>query len=334
MVRPQSKVLSMPLPIVLLMTAQLSAQPRRCAADDLMRHISVISADSMMGRAPGSRGDSASAAYLTRALQEAVGTSGRVATQDVPIGPGGKSRSRNIIATVPGTRDEWVVVTAHHDGLGVGKPDARGDSIYNGANDNAVGAALLICVTQELSSGPARRGVIAILTAAEERGHVGARYWAEHPTVDLTTVKFAVNLDAIGVTGPTQDFIAYGNGLLTGADSMLRAAGARAGFELATVSFESNMYWAFDSAEMGAAGIPAVTIGMGTRRAAGPAREPAAGMPSMRERYHSPSDEVAADWDPAAIRRYADLAASVVEAARTHTGEIRLKVPNAYQKRP
>jgi Zn-dependent M28 family amino/carboxypeptidase len=323
----------MPLPIVLLITAQLGA-PRRCAPDDLMRHITVISADSMMGRAPGSHGDLASAAYLTRALQEAVGASGRVATQDVPLGPDGESRSRNIIATVPGTRDEWVVVTAHRDGLGVGKPDAQGDSIYNGANDNAVGAALLICATRELSSGPLRRGVIAILTAAEERGRLGSRYWAEHPTVDLTSVKFAVNLDAIGVTGPTQDFIAYGNGLLIGADSMLRAAGAHAGFELATVSFESNMYWAFDSAEMGAAGIPAVTIGMGTRRPAGTTREPPAGMPSFRERYHSPADEVAADWDPTAIRRYADLAASVVEAARTHTGEIRLKVPNAYQKRP
>lgn len=324
----------MPFPIVLVISAQLSAQPQRCAPDDLMRHISVIAADSMLGRAPGSHGDSASVAYLTRALQAAVGSLGRVATQDVPVGPNAESRSRNIIATIPGTRDEWVVVTAHHDGLGVGKPDSRGDSIYNGANDNAVGAALLICVARELSLGPLKRGVVAILTAAEERGHVGARYWAEHPSVDLTRVKLAVNLDAIGVTGPTKDFIAYGNGLLTGADSMLRAAGARAGFELATVSFESNMYWAFDSAELGAAGIPAITIGMGTRRPPGTARESPAGMPSMRERYHSPADEVAADWDPAAIRRYADLAASVVEAARTHTDEIRLKVPNAYQKRP
>lgn len=323
----------MRLLIVLLIASPLGAQ-RHCTADDLMTHIMAISADSMMGRAPGSRGDAASTMYLTRALQEAVGAAGRVATQEVPLAAGGESRSRNIIATVPGTLDEWVVVTAHHDGLGIGKPDTRGDSIYNGANDNALGAALAICVARELSSGPQHRGVIAILTAAEERGKLGARYWAEHPTVDLAKVKFAVNLDAIGVTGPTRDFIAYGDGLLIGADSMLRTAGARAGFELATVSFESNMYWAFDSAELGAAGIPAVTIGMGTRLPPGPGRERPAGMPSLRQRYHSPSDEVAADWDPVAIRRYADLAASIVEAARTHSGGIRLKVPNAYQTRP
>jgi Zn-dependent M28 family amino/carboxypeptidase len=227
-----------------------------------------------------------------------------------------------------------VVVTAHHDGLGIGQPNAQGDSIYNGANDNAVGVALAICVAGELSSDPSRRGVLIILTAAEERGRLGARYWAEHPTVDLAKVRFGVNLDAIGVTGPTQDFIAYGNGLLTGADSVLRAAGARAGFELATVSFEPNMYWAFDSAELGAAGIPAVTIGLGTRPPAGSIREQAPGMPPLRQRYHSPSDEVAVDWDPTAIRRYADLAVSVVEEARIHAGEIRLKIPNAYQTRP
>jgi Zn-dependent M28 family amino/carboxypeptidase len=227
-----------------------------------------------------------------------------------------------------------VVVTAHHDGLGIGKHDTRGDSIYNGANDNAVGVALAICLARELGVGPSRRGVMVILTAAEERGHLGARYWAEHPTIEIAKVKFAVNFDAIGVTGPTLDFIAYGNGQLTGADSLLRAAGAHAGFELATVSFESSMYWAFDSAELGAAGIPAVTIGQGTQPPPGTAREPPPGMPPMRARYHSPSDEVAADWDPAAIRRYAELGLSVVEAARTHTGDIRLRVPNAYQTRP
>lgn len=316
------------------MTVLMGVEPRRCAADDLMRHISIISADSMMGRGPGSHGDSASTAYLAAALEDAVGASGRVTTQDVPLGADGALRSRNVIATVPGARNEWVLVMAHHDGLGIGTPDARGDSIYNGANDNAIGAAILVCVVRQLTAGPRARGVIAILTAAEEQGRVGARYWAEHPTVDLTSVKFAVNLDAIGVTGPTQDFIAYGNGLLTGADSMLTAAGAGAGFELATVAFESTMYWAFDSAELGAVGVPAVTIGMGIRRPAGTAREPPTGMPTLRQRYHSPADEVAADWDPSAIRRYADLAASVVEAAREQAGEIRLKEPNAYQKRP
>ncbi len=254
--------------------------------------------------------------------------------QDVPLEPGGEPGTRNIIASIPGTVDEWVVVTAHHDGLGIGKPNAQGDSIYNGANDNAVGAAIAICVVGEFQSPSRRRGVIVVLTGAEERGHLGGRYWAEHPTVNLSKVKFAVNLDAIGVTGPTEDFIAYGNGLLTGADSMLSAAGARAGFQLTTVSFESRMYWAFDSAELGAVGVPAVTIGAGTRPPSGPGPPPAAGMPPLRQRYHSPSDEVAPDWEPVAIRRYADLVASVLDAARTQTGTIQLKVPNPYQVRP
>ncbi len=318
---------------ILLVGSPLDAQQGRCTNDDLMRHVQVIAADSMMGRAPGSRGDSQSTTYLMRALHEAVGAANRVTTQEVPLGATG-ARSRNIIATIPGARDEWVVVMAHHDGLGVGKPDAKGDSVYNGANDNAVGAAVLVCLAGELARDVSGRGVIVILTAAEERGHLGARFWAEHPTVDRAKVTLGVNLDAIPVNGPPLDYIAYGNGLLIGADSMLTAAGARAGFELSTVPFESNMYWSFDSAELGAVGIPAVTVSLGMRWPTGTARPRPAGMPSIRERHHSPSDEFAADWDPLAIQRYTDLAVSIIDAARRHTGSIKLKQPNAYQTRP
>jgi hypothetical protein len=147
-------------------------------------------------------------------------------------------------------------------------------------------------------------------------------------------VKFAVNLDAVGITGPTRDFIAYGNGMLAGADSMLRSAGTAAGFELSTVSFEANMYWAFDHAELAAIGIPAITLGQGARAPDGPPPATPGGMPTVRRRYHSPSDEIADDWDFDAILRYGSLAASVVEAARTHAAVIELKSPNAYQKRP
>ena len=304
-----------------------------CTPTDVMRTISTIAADSMRGRAPGSRGDSLSTAYLARELERAIGASGRVTFQVVSPSDG-SLHSRNIIATVPGLLDEWVLVSAHHDGLGVGKADARGDSIYNGANDNALGAALAVCIAQSLAPAAGHRGVIVLLTAMEERGRLGGRYWAEHPTVDRSKVKLGINLDALGVTGPSQDFIAYGNGMLTGADSLLEAAGARAGFTLTNAPFESSMYWAFDSAELSAVGIPAITIGQGMRPPQQAPRAPPAGMPAMRQRYHSPADEVAEDWDPAAILRYGALVASVVEGARTNAGTIALRVPNVYQSRP
>ncbi len=324
-------------PLLLLsisvVAGQSARQPDPCSRAEVMQHVTTLAADSMLGRAPGSRGDSLSTAYLIRALELAVGAFGVISTQDVPMRSEGAS-SRNVLATIPGARDEWVVVTAHHDGLGVGRPDARGDSIYNGANDNAVGVALAICIARNLAPAAGRRGVIVILTAAEERGRLGSRYCAEHPSVELEKITFAVNLDAIGVTGPTVDFIAYGNGMLIGADSLLQSAGTRAGFDLTTVPFESTMYWAFDSAELGAAGIPALTIGQGMRLPAAPGSTPPGGMPALRKRYHTPSDEVAGDWDPAAILRYGELVASVVEAARTHTGTIQLRLPNVYQQRP
>lgn len=323
----------MPATASFLFVAALLRAPGPCTPADLLHHVEVIAADSMLGRAPGSAGDRATTSYLSHVLRGSLGRRGRVTLQEVPVGEKNALRSHNVIATIPGSIDEWVLVSAHHDALGVGAPDARGDSIYNGANDDAVGVALAVCIAQELVEDSHGRGVIVLLTASEEKGHRGGRYWVEHPTVPLRTVRFAVNLDAIGVTGPTEDFVAFGSALLIGADSVLRAAGTAAGFSLSTVPYEADMLGAFDSAEFGAAGIPSITLSFGTRQPAGRARPPAIGLPPMRQRYHAPSDEVASDWNPDAIRRYTDLAVSVVRTMRTFTGSVRL-TPGAYQRKP
>jgi Zn-dependent M28 family amino/carboxypeptidase len=159
--------MNIPLLSLLVVAPVGLAQAGTCSAQEVKQLVATISADSMMGRAPGSRGDSLTTAYLARVLESASGLAGAVTTQSVPLDSDGAT-SRNIIATIPGGRDEWVVLAAHHDGLGVGRPDARGDSIYNGANDNAVGVALAICVARGLPRTVGGRGVIVLLTAAEE----------------------------------------------------------------------------------------------------------------------------------------------------------------------
>ena len=88
--------------------------------------------------------------------------------------------SPNVVALVPGRAPELahehVVITAHLDHVGVGRPDASGDAIYNGAGDNASGAAVLLEVARLLATSPPRRSVIFVAVTAEERGLVGAEW--------------------------------------------------------------------------------------------------------------------------------------------------------------
>src|SRR5688500_4581502 len=101
-----------------------------------------------------------------------------------------------------------------------------------------------------------------MLTAAEEQGRLGSHHWLTHPTVRRDAVQFALDLDAIGVTGPTEDVIAYGSTTLSGAEA-LRLPLESVGFRLSETRFQTNMHFAFDAAEFAGAAIPSVTIGQG-----------------------------------------------------------------------
>jgi hypothetical protein len=109
-----------------------------------------------------------------------------------------------VLGVVPGRdprlRDEFVIMTAHLDHLGVGAPDERGDSIYNGADDNASGAAAVLAAARafaRLRPAP-RRSVLFLLVTGEEIGIRGSDYFTSHPPVPLARIVADVNLDGIG----------------------------------------------------------------------------------------------------------------------------------------
>src|SRR5262249_1424493 len=93
----------------------------------------------------------------------------------------------NVFGVLPGSdprlRDQLVVYTAHHDHLGIGKPDDKGDKIYNGAMDNAAGLAQVLAIARAFRALPTapRRSVVILFVAAEEQGLLGSQYFAEHP---------------------------------------------------------------------------------------------------------------------------------------------------------
>lgn len=114
----------------------------------------------------------------------------------------------NVVARLPGADPELaetsVVLTAHYDHVGVGPADETGDSIYNGADDNASGTSAIIQIAQAFAALPARpaRSVVFLAVSGEEKGLLGSEYYVNHPTVPLDGIVANLNMDMVGRNAP------------------------------------------------------------------------------------------------------------------------------------
>src|SRR5881398_746979 len=123
--------------------------------------------------------------------------------------------ANNVIGAVrgidPKVRDEYVAYSAHWDHLGIG-PAVNGDSIYNGAVDNASGVASILTIAHAAAEGvKPRRSQLFIFVTAEESGLLGSAYFAEHPTVPASKIVAALNMDIVPVNGRVRDLNVLGD---------------------------------------------------------------------------------------------------------------------------
>ena len=123
-------------------------------------------------------------------------------------------QSWNVVGLVrgrdPKLREEVVIYTAHLDHVGVGEPDANGDSIYNGAHDNALGIGKLLGTAKAMKTLAPRRTILFMAAGAEERGLLGAWYYVRHPLFPIERTAAAINQDG-GLEGAaTDDIFAFG----------------------------------------------------------------------------------------------------------------------------
>ena len=113
--------------------------------------------------------------------------------------------SVNIVAKAPGTdaqlKKEYVLFSTHQDHDGVRAPVA-GDSIYNGADDNATGCAALLAIMRAFKQQPGRRTALFVYHGAEERGLIGSTYYAAHPTVPQSSIVAVLNAEMMGRNAP------------------------------------------------------------------------------------------------------------------------------------
>ena len=107
--------------------------------------------------------------------------------------------SKNVVGMVEGSdpklKDEYIIYSAHYDHVGIGKPNAQNDSIYNGARDNAVGTVTVLSAAKSIAKRPTKRSALFILFTAEEKGLLGSRWYVENPVVPLNQMVFCFNSD-------------------------------------------------------------------------------------------------------------------------------------------
>jgi Zn-dependent M28 family amino/carboxypeptidase len=124
--------------------------------------------------------------------------------------------SKNVIAKVTGTKypNEYIIYTAHWDHLGIGTPDETGDSIYNGALDNATGTAGLLELARVFSKMPEKpeRTMVFLAVTAEEQGLLGSAYYSQNPVFPVSKTLANINMDGLNYYGKTKDVIVVGQG--------------------------------------------------------------------------------------------------------------------------
>jgi Zn-dependent M28 family amino/carboxypeptidase len=212
-----------------------------------------------------------------------------------------KIQSHNVVAKIDGTdkKDEYVVYTAHWDHLGK-DTSLKGDQIYNGAIDNASGSSAIIEIAKAFSklSTPPRRSVLFLSVTAEEKGLVGAKYYATHPLYPLSKTVANINIDGINQWGKTSDFTVIGLGNTTLDDVLTDELTAQSRTVRPDAEPEKGFYYRSDHFEFAKQGVPALDIDAGIDFIGKPSGY---GMEKRDQYtnndYHKPSDEVKADWD-------------------------------------
>ncbi len=113
----------------------------------------------------------------------------------------------NVIGYVEGTdaklKDEIVIYSAHYDHVGIGAPNAEGDSIYNGTRDNAIGSITVVEAARNIAAHPLKRSSMFIFFTGEEKGLLGSEWYVEHPVVPLEKVVYCFNSDNAGYNDKT-----------------------------------------------------------------------------------------------------------------------------------
>ena len=217
--------------------------------------------------------------------------------------------SANLVAKLPGSdpalKDEYVVLSAHLDHIGIGEP-INGDRIYNGAMDNGSGSALVLDMAASFKNNPEklRRSILLVLVTGEEKGLLGSKYFAAHPTVPPKSIVADVNVDMFLPIVPLKLLTVLGlddSDLGDRVRQIAQAAGVKVQPDPEPLR---NLFVRSDQYNFIRHGIPSVIMSV--------APEPGTDEQKLfkdwlTQRYHAPSDDINQPVDLATAAKYEEI---------------------------
>jgi Zn-dependent M28 family amino/carboxypeptidase len=206
--------------------------------------------------------------------------------------------SRNVVGILPGTdqKEEYIIFSAHWDHLGIGAA-VDGDSIYNGASDNASGSSVLLAIAESMAGqGANKRSVVFLWVTAEEQGLLGSAYYAENPIFPPAQTIANINLDGMAAFGETKDFSVIGFGQSDLETYAERWAKKQNRYILPDQEPEKGYFFRSDHFNFAKIGIPALYAkGSYDHREKGIEYAKEKRDEYRTQRYHQPADEYDAE---------------------------------------
>ena len=249
----------------------------------------------------------------------------------------------NVVGVIEGSdpqlRSEYVVYSAHWDHLGVGAPNKDGDTIYNGALDNASGVAVVLGIAETIARTPVaqrpKRSSLFLFPTAEEQGLLGAEWYSKHPVVPLDKTAANVNLDAMNVLGPTEDFIPLGaerSTLKAVVDAVARDMNLRVAPDARP---EQGSFYRSDHFPFAKVGVPSISLKEGNDYVGHPKGWGEEQFKAYNTaHYHQPSDEMRDSWDFRGMIQEAEIALAIGRRISDMPEKPRFNPGDEFAKKP
>jgi Zn-dependent M28 family amino/carboxypeptidase len=195
----------------------------KITSQELKTHISFLTADSLGGRYPGTKANRQILDYIKGDFSSNGITIEIQFFQARLRRDSSRVKTSNVLGFIEGTdpnlKNEFVVLGAHYDHLGI-----KNDSIYHGADDNASGTAALLEIGEKLAANrkQLKRSVLLIAFGAEEQGLLGSRYFTENPPFSLNRIKLMINMDMLGRLNSKNHVYMGGAGTFPGGQKLMK----------------------------------------------------------------------------------------------------------------
>ena len=246
----------------------------------------------------------------------------------------GSANVAGIVRGAGGPESPVVVLSAHHDHLGVGTTE-NGDGIYNGAMDNGSALAILLALARRIGAraGTLPVDVLLVAPAAEEAGLLGSERFVAKPPVPVARMAACLNLEMSAVWGPARDLVAIGAGDSALGD-VLGAVAAREGLRIAPEPApDQGFFFRSDQFSFAKAGVPAAWVDLGDDLVDTP---PGTGLARREEyrakRYHRPADQFDPKWELTGTAQLARIVELAVEEIGARGGKVPWKPGSPFAR--